>query len=175
MNEHPVGTGPYRVIEHAPGKYVRLERNPDYFADGPKKGRALGKIELRFIPDRQTQIAEVIAGGLDLVSDVARDQAEQLRGIASLRILSGGSDAYELLRINTLPATPSAPLRDLRVRQAIMHAIDREAIVANAGFACGVSPERFWMHRCGCAALSLRSTEVTAAARPGRLSRWVRA
>ena len=33
MNEKPVGSGPYRVTEHAIGKFVRMERNPDYFKD----------------------------------------------------------------------------------------------------------------------------------------------
>ena len=36
VNEKPIGTGPYRVTEHAVGKYIRTERNPDYFKDSPK-------------------------------------------------------------------------------------------------------------------------------------------
>src|SRR5262249_34978986 len=36
MNEKPVGSGPYKVVEHAVGKYVRLVRNPDYFKGGPR-------------------------------------------------------------------------------------------------------------------------------------------
>src|SRR6187551_4061641 len=36
MNEKPVGSGPYRITEHSVGKFVRMERNPDYFKDSPK-------------------------------------------------------------------------------------------------------------------------------------------
>ena len=50
MNEKPVGSGPYRVVEHAIGKYIRLERNPDYFKDSPKPQPKIDKVEIRFIP-----------------------------------------------------------------------------------------------------------------------------
>ena len=51
MTEKPVGTGPFRVVEHARGKFIRMERNPDYFKDGPKSQPKVAKLELRFIPD----------------------------------------------------------------------------------------------------------------------------
>jgi peptide/nickel transport system substrate-binding protein len=60
---------------------------------------------------------------------VARDQAEQLRGIPTLQIVSGDTIRYSYLAINTQPATPAPALLDVRVRQAIAHAIDRDAIV----------------------------------------------
>ena len=45
MNLKPVGSGPYRVTEHALGKYVRMERNPEYFKDSPKPQPTIDKIE----------------------------------------------------------------------------------------------------------------------------------
>ena len=60
--------------------------------------------------------------------NVARDQAEQLRGVRNLDILSGPSPAQEILRMNSLPNSPASPLRDSRVRQAIAYAIDRPTI-----------------------------------------------
>ena len=128
MNERPVGTGPFRAIEHVPGKHLRLERHDGYFAGGPKSPAKVDRVEIRFIGDAQTRVAETVAGGLDLIMNVARDQAEQLRGLPSLQIASVESNLFALLRINTLPATPVPQLRDVRVRRAIMHAIDRQAI-----------------------------------------------
>ena len=55
MNLKPVGSGPYRITEHSLGKYVRMERNPDYFKDSPKPQPTIDKIEIRFIPDGQTR------------------------------------------------------------------------------------------------------------------------
>ena len=129
MNERPVGTGPFRVAEHILGKSVRLERNPDYFQDGPKSRPKLDTVEVRFIPDAQTRVAEAVAGGLDLIMYVARDQADQLRVIPTLHIMPGETMRYSFLAMNTMAGTPSPPLRDIRVRKAIMHAIDRVTMV----------------------------------------------
>jgi peptide/nickel transport system substrate-binding protein len=129
MNEHPVGTGPFRVAEHTIGKRLVLERNPDYFVGGPKSAPRIDRVEIRFIPDPTTQVAETAAGSLDLITWVNRDQAEQLRRRGQLQILGGASTRYRYLQIDTLPTTPAPPLRDLRVRRAIAYAIDRETIM----------------------------------------------
>src|SRR5215471_498940 len=129
MSEKPIGTGPYRVVEHALGKYIRLERNPDYFAGSPKPRPSIERVEVRSVPDAQTQVAETVAGGLDLIMNVSRDQAEELRAVPRLQILSTDTEAIAYLQMNTLPNAPAPQLRDIRVRQAIMHAIDRDTMV----------------------------------------------
>jgi peptide/nickel transport system substrate-binding protein len=128
MNARPIGSGPFRVVEHAVGKYIRMERNPDYFRDSPKPMPKVDKLEVRFIPDQQTQIAEMLAGGLDMVFNVARDQAEQLR-TRNLQVLPSETGKVAHLYLNASEKTAAPPLRDIRVRKAIMHAIDREAMV----------------------------------------------
>jgi peptide/nickel transport system substrate-binding protein len=129
MNEKPVGSGPYRVTEHALGKFVRLERNPDYFKDSPKPQPKVEKVEIRFIPDGQTRVAEVLAGGIDLIMHVAPDQAQQLRAMPRLQVVSGETMRFVFLNMNTMENAPAPQLRDIRVRKAILHAIDREAMV----------------------------------------------
>jgi peptide/nickel transport system substrate-binding protein len=129
MSEKPVGTGPFRVIEHARGKFIRMERNPDYFKDSPKAQPKVAKVELRFIPDQQTQLAEVLAGGLDLTWDVPPEQAAPARAVPNLKVVPGETERVAFLHINGGEATPAPPLRDVRVRKAIMYAIDREAIL----------------------------------------------
>jgi peptide/nickel transport system substrate-binding protein len=129
MNERPIGTGPYRVVEHVRGKHIRFERNRDYFKDSPKAQPKIDRVEVRFIPDPQTRVAEAVAGGVDLIMSVAPDQAEQLRVLPRLQIVAGGTLRYAFLQMNTASSTVAPPLRDVRVRQAIMHAIDRDAMV----------------------------------------------
>jgi peptide/nickel transport system substrate-binding protein len=129
MNEKPVGSGPYRVTEHAIGKFVRLERNADYFKDSPKPQPKVDKVEIRFIPDAQTRVAEMLAGSLDMIMNVAPDQAQQLRAVPNLQVVSGETMRFAFLQLNTTEQTPAPPLRDVRVRKAILHAIDREAMV----------------------------------------------
>ena len=129
MNAAPVGTGPYKVVEHALGKSVRLQRNPDYFKDSPKPQPKLERVDIRFIPDRQTQMAEMLAGGLDFIMNVAPDQAAQLKTVPHLEVKAGETMRIVFLNLNSLPDTPLPALRDIRVRQAINHAIDRKTMV----------------------------------------------
>lgn len=131
MNTAPVGSGPYRVVEHAVGKFVKLERNKDYFKDSPKGQPKIEKIEIRFIPDRQTQAAEMLAGGLDFIMNVPVDQAEQMKVVPHLTIKSGETMRIVFLNLHTMENSPAPQLRDKRVRQAIQHAIDRPAMTKN--------------------------------------------
>jgi peptide/nickel transport system substrate-binding protein len=129
MNEKPVGTGPFRVTEHAIGKYVRLERNPDYFKGGPKGLPKIAKVEFRFVPDRQTQLAEILSGGLDMIINVPLDQAEQIRNIPHLQIVHGETMRIMFLQLDSSERTSAPQLRDIRIRKAILHAVDRDAMV----------------------------------------------
>ena len=129
MNEKPVGSGPYRVAEHAIGKYIRLESNPDYFQGSPKVRAKIPKVEIRFIPDRQTQVAEVMSGGADLLMHVALDQATPLKNVPHLQVVSGETMRIVFLHFNTLDNSAVPQLKNLRVRQAISHAIDRESMI----------------------------------------------
>lgn len=129
MNTAAVGSGPYKVVEHSLGKLVRLQRNAEYFKDSPKPQPKIERIEIRLIPDRQTQMAEVLAGSLDFIMNVAPDQSDQLKAVPHLEVKSGETMRIVFLNLNTLPDTPTPALRDIRVRQAILHAIDRPAMV----------------------------------------------
>lgn len=131
MNEKPIGTGPYRAVEHAQGKHLRLERNPDYFKDSPKPQPTIQRLEIRFIPDRQTQVAETLSGGIDFIMNVPPDQAAQMRAMPNLAVVSGETMRIVFLQMASTEKTPTPVLRDAKVRQAINHAIDRAAIVKN--------------------------------------------
>ena len=131
MNEKPVGTGPFKVTQYTPGKSITLERNTDYFKDSPKATPKIAKIEIRFIPDRQTQMAEVLSGGADLIMHVPKDQADQASTVPNLQVVSGETMRIAFMQMNTLDNTPAPQLKDIRVRKAISHAINRESIVKN--------------------------------------------
>jgi peptide/nickel transport system substrate-binding protein len=131
MNEKPIGSGPFRVVEHRIGKSILLERNPNYFKDSPKPQPKLERLEIRFIPDRQTQTAEMMAGGLDFIMNVPLDQAQFLKASPELKVVSGETMRIAFLQFATVDNSPIPALRDIRVRKAISHAIDRAAIVKN--------------------------------------------
>ena len=132
QNEKPVGTGPYRIVSHVLGKSIVLERNPDYFKDSPKgQVKGVSRIEIRVIPDRQTQLAELLSGGVDFLMHVPKDQAEQVKQMPNLQVISGETMRIVFLQMNAQESSPFAPLKDVRVRRALNHAIDREAMVKN--------------------------------------------
>ena len=129
MNEKPIGSGPYRVTSHVVGKSLTFERFADYFKESPKGLAKVAKVEIRFIPDRQTQTAEIMAGGLDFIMNVPKDQAEQIGGVPGFQALAGETMRIAFLHLNVLPDGPVPQLRDVRVRRAINHAINRELMV----------------------------------------------
>lgn len=131
MNAKPVGTGPYKVLEYIPGKSITLEKNANYFKDSPKAQPTIGKVQIRFIPDRQTQVAEIISGGADFIMHVPQDQANQLKTMPNVQVVSGNTMRIVFMQMNIMEGTPSPELKDIRVRKAIAHAIDRKAIVKN--------------------------------------------
>jgi len=131
MNAKPVGSGPYKVVDYQPGKSITLEKFADYFKDSPRSQPKIGKIRIRFIPDRQTQMAEVMSGGEDFIMHVPKDQADKLQAVPHLQVMSGNTMRIVFLLMNTLEGAPNPELKDARVRKAIAHAIDREAIVKN--------------------------------------------
>lgn len=129
MNEKPVGTGPYKVSEHQAGRLVRFERNAEYFKDSPRPQPTIQKIELRLIPDNNTQVAELMSGGLDWIYNVPPDQARQMRSVPTVKVASGETMRIVFLTLATRDGAPATPLRDLKVRQAIAHALDRTAML----------------------------------------------
>jgi peptide/nickel transport system substrate-binding protein len=131
QNAKPVGSGPYRVTSYVPGKSITLEKNVDYFKDSPKGAAKIAKVEIRFIPDRQTQMAEMLSGNGDLIMYVPKDQADQAAKVPTLQVVSGETMRIAFMQLNSLGNTPTPALRDARVRKAIAHAIDRASIVKN--------------------------------------------
>lgn len=130
MNKQPIGTGPYKVTKVIPGKEIRFEANKDYF-DGPKGTPAIGKMIFKTIPDKSTQVAELLAGGLDWIWRVPKDRAENLKKVPNISVVAGETMRIGYIGFDAAGRAGKSPLQDLRVRKAIAHAIDRQAIVDN--------------------------------------------
>lgn len=132
----PIGTGPYKLTELVPGKKIVLEKNEAYFAGSPKGMPSIGKIIWRTLPEMNTQVAELMTGGLDWIWLVPPDQAKKLAEMDQLTVI-----AAETMRIGYLTFDAANrsekehgmknPFKDVKVRQAVSHAINREAIAKN--------------------------------------------
>ena len=121
FNLKPIGTGPYKLVEWTRGNRVVLEANPDYF-----EGKvAPQKLTIRYIPDPTTRVAELKTGGVQILQSPALAQFEDIKGDANATLLPlNGGRAMHVLFV-----TAKKPFDDVRVRQAVMYAIDKDAIV----------------------------------------------
>lgn len=131
MGVKPIGTGPYKVTEVEPGKRIVFEKNEDYFADSPKGQPAIGKIVQRTVPDVNTQIIELASGNLDWIFKVPADQAEKLSSMGPIEVKSASTMRIGYLTFDAAGRSGDNPFENLKVRQAVAHAIDRQAIADN--------------------------------------------
>jgi peptide/nickel transport system substrate-binding protein/oligopeptide transport system substrate-binding protein len=123
FGREPVGTGPFRFIRWERGKEIVLAANPDYY-EGPPR---LGRLVFRIFPGEQLDAVfrEFQAGNLEDSPIPSRDY----RGtIASQRYQYVRRPMFSLRHYGI--NTRMKPLDDRRIRQALLHAIDREAIVS---------------------------------------------
>ena len=126
-NEKLVGTGPFKYAEHKTGEYYRLTRNDDYWGEGEPY---LDEIVYRVLPDRAAAAGALEAEEIDLAafSAVPLADLDRISKVPGLTVISKGYEAltYQLVvEINHR----RKELADLKVRQAIAHAIDRDFVV----------------------------------------------
>ncbi|ACM30011.1 ABC transporter substrate-binding protein [Agrobacterium rhizogenes] len=125
----PIGTGPYKVVSVEPGKHYVLKRNDDYFAAAKPKAK-VETIDIRTIPDINTQMAELFNGTIDLVWQVPSDQADKMAGRGNFQVLNAPTMRVGYLSLDAAGRSGAKnPMTDVRVREAVYHAINRDGIV----------------------------------------------
>ncbi|MEM9731976.1 MAG: ABC transporter substrate-binding protein [Pseudomonadota bacterium] len=127
---NPVGTGPFKFGNWAKGANVTLTRNEDYWGDKP----ALEKATFRFISDPAAALSAMLSGDLDAFANFpAPESIPQLKADPRFAVVVGSTEGETILSTNN--AKP--PFDNPKVRQAIAHAIDRQAIINGAMFGLG--------------------------------------
>ncbi len=124
----PVGTGPYRLAEMTMGSSYTLEANPDYFA-ATRPAASIGTVNVRVIPEIQTQIAEVMSGQLDLALNFTPADAAMLEGYPGVQVQYGPATRMFFLSMDAAGEGDN-PLASQQVREAIARAIDRPEMTA---------------------------------------------
>lgn len=115
FDENPVGTGPYVFESWERGSSVVLTRNPDYWGGAPP----IEKVTFRFIEESGTRLSGLLSGEFDLITNLSPDDA----GVAP-RALSVVGLEHPIMILSTI----DGPTADVRVRQAMNYAIDKEAL-----------------------------------------------
>lgn len=120
---HPVGTGPYMVESFEPGSKVVLKRFDDYWKSKP----LLDKIEFRNVPEAQTRLSMLEAGQADLINDLVPTDAGRITSNQNLQLLRTPGLRPFWIEFNLNVDV----FQDVKVRQALNYAVDKEAIVKN--------------------------------------------
>jgi len=118
---HAVGTGPYRVQTWERGVRLVLERNDQYWGT---KGRAK-TIVFRPVPEDQTRIADLLAGNADVMLPILPDAVAQIEHNPGTTVVRQRGLTFWYVAFNV----QKPPFSDVRVRQALNYAVNKEAIV----------------------------------------------
>jgi peptide/nickel transport system substrate-binding protein len=125
MQEHPIGTGPYKLVKWNRKQDHLLVRNDDYW--GPKP--AFKYVKVRIIPEKATEIAELLAGGVDVIKAVPPDQMDVINKSGQARTATSPILRTAMLQLDQAARSGPNPFTDRRVRQAANLAVDIDATI----------------------------------------------
>ncbi|NRF93345.1 glutathione ABC transporter substrate-binding protein [Paenibacillus frigoriresistens] len=121
IGKAPVGAGPFKLKEWVPGTKVVFEANPNYWAGKPK----VKTITFKPVPENASRSIMLETGEADVISPVVPTDVERLKGNDKVNVLVSPSSRTLEFPLNTT----KAPFNDVRVRQALNYAVDKETIV----------------------------------------------
>jgi peptide/nickel transport system substrate-binding protein len=128
--ENPVGTGPFKFDNWAKGASITIVKNPDYWGEQV----ALEKAEFRIIPDAAAAIPALLSGDVQAFPNMpAGDALPQIQSDPRFEVVIGSTEGETILSTNN----GKAPFDNLKVRQAMAHALNREEIIAGNGSGYG--------------------------------------
>src|SRR5438128_9412478 len=144
FSRHLIGSGPFKLVRYIQDQEIVLERNDSYFG----KRAEVPILRFRIIPEEVVVALELRKGSLDIALQVlSPDMVEVLKHDANLKVVETNGTIYQYIAFNLTDPV----FRDLRVRQAIAYAIDREKIIkylwrGQARPATGVIPPENWAY-----------------------------
>ena len=121
LDDHINGTGPYKMVSYTPGDRVVFEANDQYYGGKP----AIQNLIFKIVPDANTQYIALESGELNLSRDFSMNNIQDILNNPQLDIYQGESGNVYYIGMNQ----SNKALQDVRVRQAINYAIDREFII----------------------------------------------
>lgn len=112
-----IGTGPYKLVSFTPGSEARIAYNERYRGEKPQ----ITDVTIRYIPDAGTRVQAIAAGEVDIVAEITPLEAQTLENVVATSRPAWSA----FVRLNTV----TGPTTDVRVRQAMNYAVNRQAIV----------------------------------------------
>lgn len=127
---HPVGTGPFKFSKWVKGDRIVMVRNDAYWGTPAR----LEKATIKIIPDPAAAVSAMMAGDIDGFANFpAPESLAQFKSDPRFSVVIGTTEGETILSTNN----QQGPFKNLKVRQAIAHALDRKAIIDGAMFGYG--------------------------------------
>ncbi len=128
--EHPIGTGPFKFVSAKPGlEEIVMERFDDYYGGAPDLepvGPAcVERVVFRVIPEASTRVAALLAGEVDIIQAVPPELVDTLAQTPGIQVKTAPGTRPIWMEMNV----NKAPFDDVRVRQALNYAVDKDLIV----------------------------------------------
>ncbi|MDD3409270.1 MAG: ABC transporter substrate-binding protein [Eubacteriales bacterium] len=143
FNRAPIGTGKYKFVEWKSGQYISLTRNDSYFGAHP----SIENVIVQFGADT-TLVAALINGEIDVLYGLPASEMETVEAMPNIGYYSSPALSVYYIGLNQLVES----LSDLRIRQALAYALDKETLVDTlfgsevAYVADDIFPANHWSH-----------------------------
>lgn len=123
LGDKPVGTGPYKLTEWVKGERIVMEANPDYWKGRPK----IDKVTWKGVPEASARVAALQAGQADVIVTVPPESIDLINAGTNTHVDS----PHSLRNITLIYDARTKPFNDVRVRQALNYAVDKDSIIKN--------------------------------------------
>ncbi len=117
----PIGAGPFKFESYSPGQELVLTKNESFYDE--ERMPALDRVEFKIMPDANASVLALQSGDIDMIPGISSQGALQLG--EGFQIVSGPQNMVQLMALNNAVE----PLNDVKVRQAINHAVDKDVII----------------------------------------------
>jgi peptide/nickel transport system substrate-binding protein len=141
-----VGTGPFRFVSWIPGERATVERYADYWGGRPHLDEYIFKV----IPDHDAGIAQLRTGELDWLAGIPGPAVAELQELTDIALHDAATLSFSFYGTNLDPEKTTL-FQDVEVRQAMLYALDRQAMVDTIRFgygevAIGTMPTLSWAY-----------------------------
>jgi peptide/nickel transport system substrate-binding protein len=122
----PIGTGPYKITRVDGTTQIDMERYDGYYAGSPKGRPAIRYIKIHEVPDATTELTELLGGKADWIWGYNADQFANITRMPNLEAVRFGTMRVHFMTVDGAGRSGADnPLTKLKVRQAVISAIDR--------------------------------------------------
>ncbi len=126
FTEKPVGTGAFIFEEWVKDDRIVMAANPNYWQPGLPK---VERLVFRPIPESSTRVAAIQTGEVDIVTRLSAEEAQSLEGNPQVKVVRYPVDRVYYITFNNLTSGKGKPTENVKVRQAMNYAVDRQAII----------------------------------------------